>query len=95
MLEGGIGNAQSADDEIQEIVNTVKIQLGAHAPGNESKDLKVIKYRTQCVAGTNYFVKVDAGDQHLHLRIYKPLPHTGNPLQLVSVQTGKTLEDEL
>jgi len=95
MMVGGLGQAQEANDEIQQIVDQVKPQLAEHAPGHESKDLKAVSYRSQVVAGTNYFIKVHAGDQHLHLKVHKPLPHTGNPPQLTGAQTGKSHEDEV
>lgn len=94
-MVGGLGEAQPANEEIQELVNQVKPQLATHAPGHESKDLKALSYRSQVVAGTNYFIKVHAGDQHLHLKVHKPLPHTGNPPQLSGVQAGKSHQDEV
>ena len=94
-MPGGLGEAQPANDDIQQLVNQVKSQLAAHAPGNESKDLKAISFKSQVVAGTNYFIKVHAGDQHLHLKVHKPLPHTRNPAEIMSVQSGKTHRDEI
>jgi hypothetical protein len=44
----------------------------------------------QVVAGTNYFVKVqtsvDGTEGCLILKIFQPLPHTGEPVQLSGVQ---------
>ena len=45
---------------------------------------------TQVVAGTNYFIKVrisppGAPTEHIALRIFQPLPHTGAPPELVSM----------
>ena len=57
---------------------------------------KAVNYRSQVVAGTNYFVKVNVGgDDHAHLRIFKPLPHTGQAPNLVGVQANKKLGDTL
>jgi hypothetical protein len=39
---------------------------------------------------------VDVGeDENIHVRIFKPLPFTGNPPQLSSLQTGKKLGDTI
>jgi hypothetical protein len=38
---------------------------------------------------------VDAGSEHLHLRIFEPLRVYGDKLQLVKVLRDKKLEDEL
>ncbi len=63
--------------------------------GKEFPHLKAVSYKTQVVAGTNYFIKVDGGSEHLHLRVHKPLPHNGDQPQLANLQLGKTLADEL
>ena len=49
----------------------------------------------QVVAGMRYRVKILVGDEHWHLQIIKPLPHTGNPPFVVegSIEKGKTAED--
>ena len=52
---------------------------------------------SQIVAGTNYFVKVRTSEDRssqddgscVHLRIFKPLPHTSEPMQLVSFRFKK------
>ena len=45
------------------------------------------------VAGRNYFIKVDAGDEHIHVRVFQALPHTGLGPQVHSIQTGKSHDD--
>ena len=49
----------------------------------------------QVVAGMRYRVKIQVGDEHWHLAIIKPLPHTNEPAFVVegSVQKGKSVED--
>ena len=78
-MPGGLSRVNNSDENIQNIVNNVKIyeflcillflkffyykkkklkndiELKS---GKKCNDLKVIKYKTQVVSGTNYFVKV-------------------------------------
>ncbi|NXJ94105.1 CYTB protein, partial [Corythaixoides concolor] len=55
-----------------------------------------IAYRTQVVAGTNYFVKVQVSDDdYVHLRIFESLPHENQGPRLDGFQTGKTRDDPL
>jgi len=52
--------------------------------------------KKQVVAGINYLVKVQVGDaDYVHVKIFKPLPHTGNPAEVKEVHAGKTFEDAL
>lgn len=44
------------------------------------------------VAGTNYFVKVETGDEQVHLKIWKKLDGTS---ELSAVQTGKSNADAI
>ncbi|NXN31578.1 CYTB protein, partial [Nycticryphes semicollaris] len=55
-----------------------------------------VEYRTQVVAGTNYFIKVQVSDnEYVHLRVFQALPHENQRPSLVSYQTGKTRDDPL
>ncbi|KAM6309816.1 cystatin-B-like isoform 1-T1 [Podargus strigoides] len=55
-----------------------------------------VEFKTQVVAGTNYFIKVHVGnDEFLHLRVFRSLPHEEKPLSLHSYQSSKTKHDEL
>ena len=63
--------------------------------GKQFSYLKAVSYKTQIVNGTNYFIKVDAGSEHIHLRVYKPFAFKGDQTELHGVQLGKTLQDEV
>jgi len=55
-----------------------------------------VQVATQVVAGTNYFVKIEVGSgEHIHARIFRSLPHAGQPPQVHSVQCGLTASDPL
>ncbi|XP_009573983.1 PREDICTED: cystatin-B, partial [Fulmarus glacialis] len=55
-----------------------------------------VEFKTQVVAGTNYFIKVHVGnDEFMHLRVFRSLPHENKPLSLHSYQSSKTKHDEL
>ncbi|KAM9565688.1 cystatin-A [Guaruba guarouba] len=95
MMPGGLSEAKPATPEIQHIVNQVKPQF-------ESKEnrtygtFKAIVYKTQVVAGTNYFIKVQVSDtDYVHLRVFQSLPHENEGPSLVDFQTGKTRDDPL
>ncbi|NXA21135.1 CYTA protein, partial [Ibidorhyncha struthersii] len=59
-------------------------------------NFNAIEYRTQVVAGTNYFIKVQVSDnEYVHLRVFQSLPNEDQGPSLVSFQTGKTRDDPL
>ncbi|KAJ8333289.1 hypothetical protein SKAU_G00421850 [Synaphobranchus kaupii] len=35
------------------------------------------------------------GDEHVHLRVFRPLPHTNKPLELHSLQTDKAAHEPI
>jgi hypothetical protein len=49
----------------------------------------------QVVAGTNYLVKANHGSEVVHLRIHKPLPHTGLPPILAGIERNKAVDSAL
>jgi|TARA_B110000305_G_C19357146_1_gene597473 hypothetical protein len=64
--------------------------------GNDSSELVLVSFTSQVVAGTMYMVKLSAGgDQHVHAKIFVPLPHTGAAPELKDAVGGKTAECEL
>ncbi|NWR85432.1 CYTX protein, partial [Furnarius figulus] len=55
-----------------------------------------IVYKTQMVAGINYFIKVQVSNtEYVHIRVFQSLPHENEGPSLVSFQTGKTRDDPL
>nr|XP_058951946.1 cystatin-B-like [Pocillopora verrucosa] len=95
MACGAPGQEMKANEEVQTIVNEVKSQAEAKA-GTTFNEFKAISYRTQLVAGTNYFVKVKVGDlSYVHLRIYQTLPHAGSTLELTAIKTELSEGDSL
>ncbi|XP_022337017.2 cystatin-A2-like [Crassostrea virginica] len=53
--------------------------------------LTAVSYKSQVVAGTNYFIKVETGwDRYIHVRIYRDLH--GNA-SVSSVQLNKSADD--
>jgi len=49
----------------------------------------------QVVAGMVYHVKVNVGSEHIHARIFKPLPHTGAAATVQKAQAGFSAEDPI
>ncbi|NWY33978.1 CYTB protein, partial [Pheucticus melanocephalus] len=55
-----------------------------------------IAFKTQVVAGTIYFIKVQVSDvEYVHIKVFEPLPQENVGPSLVSFQTGKTRDDPL
>uniref|UniRef100_A0A8C9UEF2 Cystatin B n=1 Tax=Serinus canaria TaxID=9135 RepID=A0A8C9UEF2_SERCA len=74
-------------------------QVKAQIEEKEGKTFDVftaVEFKTQLVAGTNYFIKVHVGNEEfMHLRVFKSLPHENEQLSLHSYQGSKTKHDEL
>ncbi|XP_062450835.1 cystatin-A-like [Rhea pennata] len=95
MMTGGLSDTEPATPEVQDIVHQVKPQFESMV--NEKYGIfKAIEYRSQVVAGVNYFIKVQVSDSmYVHLRVFESLPHENQGPKLVSYQTGKTRDDPL
>ncbi|MDK0713538.1 cystatin domain-containing protein, partial [Clostridium perfringens] len=91
---GGLSDAKKADCETQAVIEEVRGDV-ENKLEKKLDSYDAVSYKTQIVAGTNYFVKVNAGDEYIHLRIFAPLPCSGNPKELADLQRGKTAEDEI
>ena len=72
------------------VKNAVETELG-----KTFATFRGLSFTTQVVAGTNYLFKVDVGGEYIHVKVHKPLPHTGNPPHLMKVQGGFELDSPL
>ncbi|XP_001491190.3 cystatin-B [Equus caballus] len=95
MMCGAPSATQPATAETQAIADQVKSQL-EEKENKKFPIFKAVEFRSQVVAGTNHFIKVQVGDDDfVHIRVFKSLPHENKPLALSSYQTNKARHDEL
>lgn len=91
---GGTGEEQDADADVQKICDDLKDEIGTQAQAKGWNGLissvKAEKFKTQRVAGKNFFVKAKINDStYFHLRIFQPLAHTGESPSLHSIDIEK------
>lgn len=91
---GGASAVQAPTPEVQGICDTVKSEILQKVGSESTPEFRLVGFRTQVVAGTNYFVNIDVGGANLHARIFQALPHTGAGPEVVAVKQ-KTAADEL
>ncbi|CAE7689142.1 CSTB [Symbiodinium sp. CCMP2592] len=98
---GGLGAAQEATAEIQNLIEPLRASALAKAQkrgysGADFEIWKAVSFKTQVVAGRTYFVKVQVGsDSFVHLRIFEPLPHTKMKPEVVAMELGHSEDSEL
>ncbi|XP_059178991.1 cystatin-B-like [Physella acuta] len=94
-IAGGLTDEQAANEEIQTIVDKIRPQL-EEKMNRTFKVFEAIRYRSQVVAGTNFFVKVKVDvDCYIHVRIYRHLPPNGERLEVSDYQVNKSLEEKI
>ena len=55
-----------------------------------------ISFKSQVVAGTNYVAKIKVdGEKCIHAKMFEPLPYTGDPISVTSVEVDKQIGDAL
>ncbi|XP_022294485.2 cystatin-A3-like [Crassostrea virginica] len=92
---GGISSeSRPMDPRTLDIVNSVKDDILAGLTTDDKTGIfEPVSYKTQVVAGLNYFVKIKTGaDRYIHVRIYR---HFSGTTSLAGIQTGKTLGEEI
>lgn len=95
MLAGGFGQGRAPEDEDHAILLSVKEELEQRLSRTIS-ELRALQVKTQVVAGVNYLMKVKADGNYMHVKIAKPLPHTGqNPFLLAVHHENITEESPL
>jgi hypothetical protein len=85
MMCGGFTHGREATEEDQEILRSVKSEIERSLSTSVSH-LHAHHVMTQVVAGVNYLMKVKADDKWVHVKIAKPLPHTGQPPFVMAVK---------
>ncbi|XP_073233523.1 cystatin-A-like [Porites lutea] len=92
---GRLSPLKQADAKVQKICDQVKPQAEKMA-GQEFPEFKATSYKTQVVAGINYFIKVlVGGPSYVHLRVFQSLPGDGSTLTLTAIKTGMTKDDPI
>ena len=93
-MPGGTGDEKPADNDVQALVDSVKDAVVTKL-GSQPEEMRATHYKTQVVAGTNYFVRVHIGDgKHIHLRIYKHFSGTVNLHGVKHHEAGGVAESE-
>ncbi|KAJ9456197.1 hypothetical protein DIPPA_59859 [Diplonema papillatum] len=70
---GGIGRSMPCVDECRGIALGLRQSLEAKTE-TVFQVFHPVEYKTQVVAGVNYFIKIEVDDQCLYVRAFKPLP---------------------
>uniref|UniRef100_A0A670YY75 Cystatin n=2 Tax=Pseudonaja textilis TaxID=8673 RepID=A0A670YY75_PSETE len=96
-MPGELSPPEPATPEIQGLADQVKGALEEET-NRRFATYEAISYRTQVVAGTNYFIKVQCGDwenDYVHLKIFQALPDQGGQAELSGFQLDKTKADPI
>jgi len=92
---GGPSKANAADQEAHDICASVRGELEGRV-GNPFQEYTAILVSKQVVAGTNFYVKIHiGGGDHVHARIFRPLPHENAAPSVHGHLSGKTADDAL
>ncbi|KAK0064893.1 cystatin-A [Biomphalaria pfeifferi] len=94
-VPGGLSELKDADDEVRNLINQVRHDLESKV-GTTFTIYEAVSFKIQVVAGLNFFIKIQIEvDLYIHVRIFRPLPHTETGPEVVSFQLNKSKDDEI
>jgi len=97
---GGLGAANPATDDVNQLITRLKPQIikrlcdyrKENCPSSDA-NINVNSYKTQVVAGTNYFISATIGDDTYHIKIFTQ--SWTNTEEVHNVQGPKQHTDEI
>merc|ERR1711991_164565 len=94
-MVGGLSEIKKKDDKVQKMINDLKKDIETKLEKQVSL-LEVHSYKTQVVAGVNYFVKVNLGEnEYIVVRCFEDLPHNKNSVKLIAIEKNKKESDPI
>ena len=92
---GGYCETRDATPEVQLMVSGLQKTV-EDLESTKFDEFIAVSFRSQVVAGINFKIKVFVGGEaYIHILVFRPLPHTGNPCEVRDVETGKKKDDPL
>jgi len=90
---GGWTNANSSvNEDVKKVAEAVKEAIEKNT-GKTYSHYEVVAYKTQIVAGVNYFLKIKVGDaDYVHAKVWAKLDRSH---ELTTVEGGKKESDDL
>ena len=88
-MYGAHSQMRQADEDELAMIMSLKPQLEAQT-GETYSQFEVVGITSQVVAGTIFNVKIRTDQGYLHMKVFRPLPHTGQPAQIIEVSTNQT-----
>lgn len=83
---GGHSQDKPMDDEVTQMINSLRPQIESHM-NRTFNQFEGQSYTTQVVAGTNYRVKIQVGEnQFISVTIFKSLPCNGTELKILNAE---------
>jgi len=93
-MPGGFGEGRIPESDEIDILQSVKAAVEG-STGKTYTTFEAVSFTTQVVAGTNYLFKVKVdGEEYIHVKVHKPLPHTGKAPELMTA-TASTADAPL
>ena len=90
MSLGGLSEAKNPNEEIFELVNSIKAEFEEN--NYKTEKFHPISYKYQIVSGTNFFVKIQTDSEYIHAKVYVSL---SNEIDSKMFKLQKNLGDEI
>ena len=90
---GGLSELKKKDDLVQKIIKELKDDIQKKLDKTIDQ-LDVDSYKTQIVAGTHYFIKVQINNEEfIIVKVFQDLPHNQSKIELVSLKDNVSKDD--